>query len=84
MLSTSPRFTEAVEAVSGNGIPSTSSHGLVVIPAKGFGKMLLIGTMFTDACCGDTASPSSLLTDRAFGLPNGAGLNGVPGGPGKF
>ena len=52
MLSIGPRFAEVVKAVSGNGIPWTSSPGLVVIPAKGFGKMLPIGTRFTDACCG--------------------------------
>ena len=63
MLSIGPRFIEAVEAVSGNGIPSTSSPGLVVIPAKGFGiplmtlvipakesgKMLSIGPRCTEA-----------------------------------
>ena len=37
MSPTGTRFIEAMKAVSGNGIPSTSSPGLVVIPAKGFG-----------------------------------------------
>ena len=46
------RFTEAVTAVSGGGISLTLSPGLVVIPAKGFGKMLPLGIKFADACCG--------------------------------
>ena len=33
---------------------------------------------------GSTASSSALPTGRAFGLPIGAGLDGVPGGPGNF
>ena len=42
------RFTEAVKAVSGSGISLTLSPGLVVIPAKGFGKMLLICARSTE------------------------------------
>ena len=33
---------------------------------------------------GSRASPSFRLTGRAFGLPIGEGLNGLPGGLGKF
>ena len=33
---------------------------------------------------GSTAPPFALPTGRAFGLPIGAGLDGVPGGPGNF
>ena len=33
---------------------------------------------------GSTASPFALPRGRAFGLSIGAGLDGVPGGPGNF